>query len=76
MRCPLCKGEMFKGRTNLPYEVGEDRVIVVKDVPAWVCRQCGDFFVEIEVARKVENIVAAAERGGVTLGFVKYKEAA
>ena len=76
MRCPSCRGEMDKGKTNLPFEVGGDRVIVVKDVPAWVCKQCGDFFVEIEVARKVEGIVAAAEKDGVMLGFVKYKEAA
>ncbi len=76
MRCPSCQGEMEKGKTNLPFEIGQDRVIVVKDVPAWVCKQCGDFFVEIAVARKVENIVASAEKSGVTLGFVDYKEAA
>ncbi len=76
MKCPSCRGKMVEDKTNLPFEVGRDRVIVVKDVPAWVCRQCGDFFVEIEVARKVEEIVAAAERDGVMLGFVRYKEAA
>jgi len=67
---------MNKGKTNMPFEIGRDRVIVVKDVPAWVCKQCGDFFVEIGVARKVEGIVAAATRDGVMLGFVEYKEAA
>lgn len=76
MRCPSCRGEMVEGKTNLPFELGKDRVVVVKDVPAWVCKQCGDFFVEIGVARKVEDIVATAERDGVMLGFVKYKEAA
>jgi len=76
MKCPSCGGVMIKGRINLPYEIGEDKVIVVKGVPAWVCEQCGDSFVEIEVARKVEKIVEAAEKDGVTLGFVEYREAA
>ncbi|MBW1800000.1 MAG: type II toxin-antitoxin system MqsA family antitoxin [Deltaproteobacteria bacterium] len=76
MKCPLCKGEMVKSKTNLPYEIREEHLVVVKDVPALICKQCGDSFVEIEVLRIVERIVAAAEKDGVTLGFVKYKEAA
>ncbi|RKY66098.1 MAG: type II toxin-antitoxin system MqsA family antitoxin [Candidatus Latescibacterota bacterium] len=76
MKCALCKGEMVKGKTNLPYEVGEGNILVVRDVPAWVCRQCGESFVEIEVSRTVERLVAAAQRDGVTLGFIRYREAA
>jgi len=76
MKCPLCKGEMVKGRTNLPYEMGEEEILVVKGVPAWVCRQCGESFVEIEVVRRVEKIVGTAEKDGVTLGFIRYRDAA
>lgn len=76
MRCPLCKGEMVKGKTNLPYELGEEKLVVVKDVPALVCKQCGDAFIEIDITRKVERIVGTAEKDGVTLGFVTYIEAA
>lgn len=76
MRCALCKGEMLEGKISLPYEIGTEHVVVVKDVPAFVCRQCGESFVPIDVARRVETIVAAAEKDGVTLGFIKYREAA
>jgi len=76
MKCPLCKGEMVKGRINLAYQMGEENILVVRDVPAWVCRQCGESFVEIEVSRTVERLVAAAQRDGVTLGFIRYREAA
>lgn len=76
MTCPLCKGKMVKSRTNLPHEMEEDQMVVVKDVPALVCRQCGDSFIEIDVLRVVERIVAVAEKDGVTLGFIRYKEAA
>ena len=76
MKCPLCKGEMLNAKTNLPYEMGEERMVIVKDVPALVCRQCGEPFIEIEVVREVEKIVTVAEKDGVMLGFVKYREAA
>ena len=76
MRCPSCRGMMTKGKTNLPYELGRDRIVVVKDVPAWVCDQCGEVFVEMEIAQKVESIVKAPERSGTMLGFLRYEEAA
>ena len=76
MKCPLCKGRMEKSRTNLPYELGKEYMVVVKDVPALVCKQCGEPFVEISELRIVEKIVDTAEKDGVTLGFIKYKDAA
>ena len=75
MTCPLCKGKMLKGFTNLPFGIGEN-LLVVKDVPAFVCEQCGDSFVEIENVRIVEKLVISAEKDGVTLGFIKFRNAA
>ena len=76
MKCPLCKGLMEKSKTNLPYEIGEEYMVIVKDVPALVCKQCGEPFVGIEALRVVEKIVDKAENDGITLGFIKYKDAA
>jgi YgiT-type zinc finger domain-containing protein len=76
MRCPLCKGKLEKSKTNLPYEIGDEYMVVVKDVLASVCKQCGEPFVGIAELRVVEKIVDAAEKDGVTLGFIKYKDAA
>ncbi|HEC99387.1 MAG TPA: type II toxin-antitoxin system MqsA family antitoxin [Proteobacteria bacterium] len=76
MRCPLCKGKMVTGKTNLPYELDGEKIIVVRNVPALVCAQCGDAFVEIDVLRKVEKIIDRAGRDGITMGFVEYEKAA
>ncbi|MDP2600821.1 MAG: type II toxin-antitoxin system MqsA family antitoxin [Deltaproteobacteria bacterium] len=76
MKCPLCKGEMVKGKTDLPYPLGKKELIVIQDVPAFVCNQCGDAFVEMEAAQKAEEILSTAQRDGVTLGFIHYREAA
>jgi YgiT-type zinc finger domain-containing protein len=77
MRCPLCKGEMAKGRkTNLPYELSDESVIIVKNVPAIICSQCGNVFIEADILSKVEKILDKATRDGLVLGFVEYERAA
>jgi len=67
---------MLSGKTNLPYELGDDYLVVIKGVPALICQQCGEQFIEIKVVREVEKLVASAREDGVTLGFMKYREAA
>jgi YgiT-type zinc finger domain-containing protein len=76
MKCPLCKGEMTKGTTILPYDFDDGRVVVVLNVPALVCEQCGDEFVEIAVTRNVERILDRVQRDGMKMGFVEYEKAA
>ena len=76
MRCSLCKGSMIRDVTNLPFQMGEEYMVVVRGVPALVCNQCGEAFVEITTLRRVEQIVKKAEMDGVTFGFVSYQVAA
>jgi len=40
MKCPARRGEMGEGITSLPYELGKDKLIVVRDRPTMVCAQC------------------------------------
>ena len=75
MNCPLCKGEMLKGYTILPFGKSE-YLLVVKDVPALICEQCGESYVDINTVRVVEKIIANAEKSGITLGYINYKNAA
>ena len=76
MKCALCKGKMKEGTITLPFDINKDMFVIIKDVPALVCTQCGESFVEMSVARVVEKIVGNAEQDGVALGILKYREAA
>jgi len=68
---------MLKGKkTNLPYELSGESVIIVKNVPAIICSQCGDAFIEADILTKVEKILDKATRDGMVLGFVEYERAA
>lgn len=76
MKCPLCKGTMAPGKTNLPFNLEGGNIIVVTHVPALICDQCGDDFIEINVVRKVEKLVDRIESDGISIGMVEYEKAA
>jgi len=76
MTCPLCKGKMNHGSTIVPYELGQDRVVVVSKVPARICGQCGEIFIEMSVVRELEGMIEKTLADGVTFGIVEYGKAA
>lgn len=55
-RCPLCGGIKKPGRTTFTVDLGFG-VVVVRDVPASVCSQCGADWIEDLIASKLEEIV-------------------
>ncbi len=67
---------MKEGKTILPYELDSERVIVLLDVPALICEQCGDEFVDINVTRNIEKILDKVKSDGMKMGFVEYRKAA
>lgn len=76
MLCPLCKGNMEKGAANLPYRLSDKQLVVLTDVPALVCEQCGDEYIEIAVVRKTEQMLEKVRADGISMGFVEYDLAA
>ena len=76
MQCPVCGGVMEAGKTSLTLERSGDRIIVIKNVPALVCTQCGENFIDISVSKQVEKIVLSAEKSGIKLGFLEFDQAA
>jgi YgiT-type zinc finger domain-containing protein len=59
--CPLCGGSKEAGRTTFTVELGFG-VVVVRDVPASVCSQCGADWIEDSIASKLEEIVNDARQ--------------
>ncbi len=59
--CPLCRGEKQAGNTTFTVDLGFG-VVVVREVPATVCSQCGADWIDDAVAEKLEKIVEAAKQ--------------
>ena len=55
-KCPLCGGNKKKGKTIFTVDLGFG-VVVIRDVPATVCSQCGADWIEDAIASKLEEIV-------------------
>jgi YgiT-type zinc finger domain-containing protein len=60
-KCPLCGGSKKAGKTTFTADMGFG-VVVVRDVPATVCAQCGADWISDEVAAKLEEIVDDARK--------------
>lgn len=61
-RCSYCKGTLVKGKTEFIAHVG-DEVIIVKDIPAYVCNQCGEAYFTPEISRKIDSIMEDVHTG-------------
>ena len=73
--CPTCGGERSAGRTTFTAELGVG-VVVVRQVPAQVCDQCGEAWIDDSVARRLEEIVEAARARGAEVEVVEWDRAA
>ena len=53
MRCVICKvGETQPGKTTVTLERG-GTTLVFKDVPAQVCPNCGEAYVDEEITKRL-----------------------
>ena len=68
--CPLCGGDKQPGPTTFAADL-RFGVVVVRQVPAPVCNQCGEAWIEDPVARRLEERVsdARAKRSVVDVTF-------
>lgn len=73
MNCALCKANLSNGKVNHIVDLGE-RIIIVKNVPANVCGQCGEYYVDTVTALKLESIVEEAKKNKAEVFIVKYDE--
>lgn len=62
MKCIVChNGETKPGTTTVTFH-RDGQTVVVNEVPAAVCENCGEAFVDEEVTAKVLEIAADARR--------------
>ena len=61
MRCFFCKGEMERTTTKFILDLG-NCVVIVKHVPAMVCKQCGEKTFDSDTMDRLEEIVDSVKR--------------
>ena len=73
--CPLCGGAKQLGTTTFAVDL-KFGVVVVRDVPAFVCAQCDDAWIDDLVAAKLEEIVSEARRKHTVVEVAQWQQVA
>ncbi|MBI3596705.1 MAG: type II toxin-antitoxin system MqsA family antitoxin [Nitrospirae bacterium] len=59
--CPICGGRKVSGKTTFSVDLGFG-VVIVRNVSATICDQCGEEWISPDVARKLEKLVEEARQ--------------
>jgi YgiT-type zinc finger domain-containing protein len=73
-RCPLCGGDMSDGITAIPFFI-EEKIVVVKDVPAEICSDCGEAYMKSFVVGKIETILDRLKELNSEMSVIHYRAA-
>ena len=72
MNCLFCKhGETTPGQVTVTLQRGETTVIL-KEVPAEVCQNCGEYYLDEAVTRKVYGQAEQAVRRHTEVEILRY----
>lgn len=72
MTCLICKtGKLQPGTTTVTLERGES-VVIIRDVPADVCDNCGEYYLHSDIARAVYQQADDAMHRRVEVEILRY----
>ncbi len=60
-RCHFCGGEVVEQRVTVDYRWGEALLAVIRNVPAGVCKVCGEQYLKAEVVKEMEGVARTPE---------------
>jgi len=72
MNCVVCRhGETHPGRATVTLQRG-DTTVILKQVPAEVCENCGEYYLSDTVAGQVMDRAEAAVKSGAEVQILKF----
>lgn len=73
MNCLMCKGVLENKNTTFMIEL-DNCIIIIKNVPSQVCKQCGEVSYSNEVAKQIERLVNAVRNSITEITVINYTE--
>ncbi|MDZ7760800.1 MAG: type II toxin-antitoxin system MqsA family antitoxin [Desulfovermiculus sp.] len=72
MNCVICKtGQISAGTATITLQRGETTV-VIKNVPAEVCDNCGEYYLSEEMTERVLELGESAVKKGVEVEVLRW----
>jgi YgiT-type zinc finger domain-containing protein len=72
--CPTCGGPLYPGVATIPFVLSEERVIVIKGVPAETCGDCHEPFMSSKITDDVMALVRQLKRLGSEVSVVSFRD--
>ncbi|MFI5274930.1 MAG: type II toxin-antitoxin system MqsA family antitoxin [Ktedonobacterales bacterium] len=73
MNCVICKqGETHRGTTTVTLEPDPGTLVVIREVPAEVCQNCGEAYTDEETTERLLQIAGQARQSGVQVDVRRY----
>lgn len=73
MECFMCKGNIENQTTTFMVEL-DNCIIIIKNVPSQVCKQCGEVSYSNEVAKQLEKLVNSVKNVITEITVINYTE--
>lgn len=72
MKCVMCKGgELAPGKTTVKVQ-RDDTLVIIRDVPADVCQDCEEAYLDSTVALNIEKQVEEAVARHAEIEILRY----
>lgn len=72
MNCFKCEGKLIEKKVNYMVDL-ESTIIIIKEVPARVCTQCGEQYFDDETSENIEIIVNKLKDLSTEVTIINYK---
>ena len=69
----MCKGKLEEKNTTFMVEL-DNCIIIIKNVPSLVCKQCGEVSYSNEVSKQLEKLVNAVRNSITEITIINYSE--
>lgn len=68
-QCPICAGKVALGKTTFTVDMNSG-VVVVRNVSAFICLQCGEEWLDDEQSNELEKVVNRARQENAQLEMI------
>jgi YgiT-type zinc finger domain-containing protein len=72
MKCVICKQGLTQNGFACVTLHREHTTVVIKDVPAEICENCGEYYLSQDVTEKIQDLAEQAVKQGVEVEVLRY----
>jgi YgiT-type zinc finger domain-containing protein len=67
----MCKSDTKEGYVNYPVD-RDQQFLLIKNVPAHICNQCGEYFLDDDVFKTIEKIIEKTKDSNVEIEILRF----